>query len=386
MSEKILVVDDEEDLELIINQKYRKQIRDNIYEFFFARNGVEALAILKSRSDISIVLTDINMPEMDGLTLLNCISEMKNPLLKSIIISAYDDMDNIRTAMNRGAFDFITKPIDLNDLTTTIDRTVEQLNITRESMSEHEMLRSLRHDLDVARKIQQSFLPKSNTLNVGSKHIDVFGVMKPAHQIGGDFYDFFTIDQDRVGLVVGDVSGKGVSAAMFMGVSRILIRAAGQRGFSSSDCITYVNKIICGDATESMFTTAFYAILNLTNGEIDYTNAGHTAPMVLKNNGSVETFPLTNNTVIGIFDQFEFQNRIYQLSKGDTLLICTDGMTESFNIHNEIFGKERLLKNLESMTGNSPQQIVESLMQAVIDFEQNAKRTDDVTLLAAKYQ
>lgn len=128
----ILVVDDEADLEALIKQKFRKQIREKEYEFFFAINGVDALSKIDDGPEIDIVLTDINMPEMDGLVLLSKLRELK-PLLKSVIISAYGDMENIRTAMNRGAFDFVTKPIDFKDLSTTIEKTIEYSNQIKET-------------------------------------------------------------------------------------------------------------------------------------------------------------------------------------------------------------------------------------------------------------
>ena len=123
---KILVVDDETDLEVLIKQKFRKKIRDNSYEFVFAINGNHALEQLKQHADVDVVLSDINMPEMDGLTLLSKLSD-KHSILKSVIVSAYGDMENIRTAMNRGAFDFITKPVDFNDLELTIDKTMKHV-------------------------------------------------------------------------------------------------------------------------------------------------------------------------------------------------------------------------------------------------------------------
>lgn len=130
---KILVVDDEPDLEALIKQKFRQKIRDQHYEFVFANNGCEALEILEKTFDIDMVLSDINMPEMDGLSLLSNISE-KAPLIKSVIISAYGDMDNIRTAMNRGAFDFITKPINFDDLNLTIEKTMVQVLQMRQTL------------------------------------------------------------------------------------------------------------------------------------------------------------------------------------------------------------------------------------------------------------
>lgn len=130
---KILVVDDEADLEILVKQKFRKKIREQEYEFLFAINGVKALEQLQMHNDVDIVLSDINMPEMDGLTLLSKLSE-QHAVLKSVIISAYGDMTNIRTAMNRGAFDFITKPVDFQDLEVTLEKTIKQVNQVRETL------------------------------------------------------------------------------------------------------------------------------------------------------------------------------------------------------------------------------------------------------------
>ena len=130
---KILVVDDERDMELLIKQKFRQKIRDRHYEFIFATNGVHALEQLTNYPDVDIMLCDINMPEMDGLTLLTKINE-QNTLLKSVIVSAYGDMENIRTAMNRGAFDFITKPVNFEDLATTMEKTIQQVRQMRETL------------------------------------------------------------------------------------------------------------------------------------------------------------------------------------------------------------------------------------------------------------
>jgi adenylate cyclase len=130
---KILVVDDEADLEVLIKQKFRQKIRQNEYEFIFAINGRHALEQLEAHHDVDVVLSDINMPEMDGLTLLSKLNE-KNALLKSVIVSAYGDMDNIRTAMNRGAFDFVTKPVNFSDLEITIDRTVKHVGMIKDTL------------------------------------------------------------------------------------------------------------------------------------------------------------------------------------------------------------------------------------------------------------
>jgi adenylate cyclase len=140
---KILVADDEVDLEMLIKQKFRKQIRDEKYEFVFSLNGREALERLEEHRDIDIILSDINMPEMDGLTLLTRMHE-KSPLVKAVMVSAYGDMENIRTAMNRGAFDFVCKPVNFQDLELTIEKTIKhvaQIKETLQAIKENDILR-----------------------------------------------------------------------------------------------------------------------------------------------------------------------------------------------------------------------------------------------------
>ena len=130
---KILVVDDETDLELLIKQKFRKKIRENVYEFVFAQNGEEALVKLNEHPDMDIILSDINMPVMDGLSLLTRLPDA-NPIVRAVMVSAYGDMQNIRTAMNRGAFDFVCKPVDFEDLDLTMEKTVNHVNQVRETV------------------------------------------------------------------------------------------------------------------------------------------------------------------------------------------------------------------------------------------------------------
>ena len=142
MANTILVVDDEPDLELLITQRFRKQIRDGSLTFLFAGNGEEALAVLDRKADMAVVLTDINMPVMDGLTLLGKLNE-RFPLLKSVIVSAYGDMANIRTALNRGAFDFITKPIDFQDLSLTLDKSLQEAIVRKQAAADREGLIAL---------------------------------------------------------------------------------------------------------------------------------------------------------------------------------------------------------------------------------------------------
>ena len=384
MAVKILSVDDELDLEVLLTQYFRRQIRKGEYEFAFAHNGLEALQKLLETPDFDIILSDINMPEMDGLTLLAKVNELKNPAMKCIMVSAYGDMDNIRSAMNKGAFDFATKPIDLDDLSQTIEKAIEQVRYIRESQQEHNQLESIKNDLAIAGEIQQTILPRSfPPFPELTEVVDIYASMTPAKDVGGDFYDFFQIDDERIGLVIADVSGKGVPAALFMAVSRTLLRATALRGVSSAECLTYANKLLCKESLDSMFVTVFYGIYHYKTGMMDYTNAGHNPPYLLRGGRTVECLSVSSNFVVGVFDDIEFESNTLTFGIGDTLLLYTDGVTEAFNDKREQFSESNLQDILASMhESSSAKEVVTSVLQSVKTFSGDYPQSDDITLLS----
>ena len=384
MAVKILSVDDELDLEVLLTQYFRRQIRKGEYEFAFAHNGLEALQKLLETPDFDIILSDINMPEMDGLTLLAKVNELKNPAMKCIMVSAYGDMDNIRSAMNKGAFDFATKPIDLDDLSRTIEKAIEQVRYIRESQQEHNQLESIKNDLAIAGEIQQTILPRSfPPFPELTEVVDIYASMTPAKDVGGDFYDFFQIDDERIGLVIADVSGKGVPASLFMAVSRTLLRATALRGVSSAECLTYANKLLCKESLDSMFVTVFYGIYHYKTGMMDYTNAGHNPPYLLRGGRTVECLPVASNFVVGVFDDIEFESNTLTFGIGDTLLLYTDGVTEAFNDKREQFSESNLQDILASMhESSSAKEVATSVLQSVKTFSGEYPQSDDITLLS----
>ena len=380
---KILSVDDEVDLEVLLTQYFRRKIRKGEYEFYFAHNGIEGLKQLLLHPDIDIILSDINMPEMDGLTMLAKVNEMRNPALKVIMVSAYGDMENIRTAMNNGAFDFATKPIDLDDLQKSIDNAVEQIKFIRESQREHEQLKDIQSDLRIASEIQHAILPTNKDV-LPKDLYDMATLMDPAKDVGGDFYDYFKTDEDRLGFVMADVSGKGVPAALFMAVSRTLLKATGIRDLVSKDCMTSVNDLVCGESVDGMFVTVFYGRLNIKTGEIDYSNAGHNPPYVVHANGKVEMVPPQGNMVLGAVENFQYRNDKITLEKGDMLFTFTDGVTEAMNRDGEQFGEERLEKLLAKCGGKTSQETIDTVRAAVAEWAGETEQSDDVTMLVIK--
>lgn len=381
---KIMVVDDEVDLEPLIRQKFRKQINEGVFEFVFAYNGLEALSKLIEEPDIRLILSDINMPEMDGLTLLTRLKELKNPMLKTVIVSAYGDMENIRTAMNRGAFDFLTKPISFDDLEITIRKTLEEVNMLWKSMLEHDQLISIRQDLQTAREIQQAILPAVFPPFPDRTEFSIFATMTAAREVGGDFFDFFMIDRDRLGFVIGDVSGKGVTAAIFMAVSRTLIRATGIKGISTGECMNYVNRLLCNENVSCMFVTVFYGILNTSTGEVEFVNAGHNPPYMLTS-GKIVKVERTGGSILGCVEDLMYRSGKVQLNPGDLLYLFTDGVTEAFNVNEELYGDNRLETYLQGHLGCSIEEIVKGTIDEVTQFSAGVPQSDDITLLAIRY-
>ena len=382
---KILSVDDEAPIELLFKQYFRRKIRAGEYEFFFARNGLEALAVLNDHPDIEIILCDINMPEMDGLTLLAKVNEMNNPALRVIMVSAYGDMGNIRQAMNNGAFDFATKPIDMEDLAVTIEKAIEQIRFVHETQKEHTQLESLKEDLSVASEIQQFFLPRVfPPFPEDNDKLDIFASMKAAKNVGGDFYDFFRIDDDHIALVIADVCGKGVPAALFMAVSQTIIRSKGMQCNHAEECMTVANHLLASYSVDCMYVTVFYAIYNTKTGLVNYCNAGHNPPYLLRADGTTEELPKKQNLMAGVFDGLEYKSFTLQLEQGDSLVMFTDGVTEAMNASREEFGNERLEVILKEAHEMSSQQIINAIKAGINDFVGEEEQTDDITMLVLK--
>jgi len=385
MPANILVVDDEPDLEQLILQKFRKQIREGIFTFQFAGNGVQALERLAMDAAIDLVLTDINMPEMDGLTLLNRIKEQEKPLLRSVIVSAYGDIENIRTAMNRGAFDFIIKPIDLNDLEITIDKSLNDLRVLKEAMQSRDQLMFIKHELGIATEIQTSILPKDFPPFPDRKEFDIYAKMIPAREVGGDLYDFFLIDKSRVGVIIGDVSGKGIPAAMFMAVSKTLLKATALKGIPPDSCLESVNNVLVDESLPSMFVTVFYGIFDTRNGSFEYCNGGHNPPYLINAEGQVRQLDNRGGVFLGAMKNLEYESNVVMLQPGETLFLITDGITEAMNTREEMFGEERSRAALQTHAGKPLHELLEKVIEEVQAFAGAQEQSDDMTCLTLRY-
>ena len=374
----ILVVDDEPDLEPLIKQRMRPHIRSGKYSFHFAGNGAEALEVLSGDGCIDMVVTDINMPEMDGLSLLSQIPKV-DPDIKSIVVSAYGDMGNIRTAMNRGAFDFVTKPLDFKDFEVTIERTQEHIAQWKEALQSRDRLIALQNQLDLANNMQQAILPVDFP---SGRDFDVHGSMAPAQNVGGDFFDVLTLEHGRIGLAVADVSDKGIPAALFMMSSRTLLKGAAIGQGEPDKVLTEVNDILHEDNRNDMFVTVLYVVYNPETGSMTYANGGHCAPLVVHADGSTTELPGTDGIVLGLAANFEYAQKEAALKPGETLIMFSDGVTEASNAEGEEFGTERLKSLFEGGAPISAQAANATVLKAVTAFAGDHAQSDDITCLA----
>ena len=361
-------------------QRMRRQIRAGRYEFVFAGNGVEALEKLAADSTIDMVLSDINMPQMDGLTLLEQIPDV-NPNLRAVIISAYGDMQNIRTAMNRGAFDFVTKPVDFDDLQVTVDRTLQHIEEWRAALDSRDKLVALQNELDVASKMQQSILPTSFPKN---DSYDTFGTMHPALDVGGDFFDVVRLQDEQVGLAIADVSGKGVPAALFMMSSRTLLKGTAISFHDPGQVLSEVNELLQEDDTESMFVTMLYAVYDPQSGVFTYASGGHDAPLLVRPDGSSELLPLTGGIALGVLPGFEYRQTTHQLQPGETIVLYTDGVTEAMDHDGTLFGVDGLRQYFEASPPGDSEATGKQVMEAVAAFAGDAPQSDDITCLTLR--
>ena len=374
---KILMVDDESDLEQLVRQRMRREIRSGQYAFLFAGDGVEALEALGEHSDIDLVLSDINMPRMDGLTLLEKIPDVDTDL-RSVVISAYGDMKNIRAAMNRGAFDFVTKPIDFDDLRVTIDRGLRQLEMWREAEASKDKLLTLQSELDVANSMQQSILPKQFPKN---DQYELYGSMAPARNVGGDFFDIIRLEYGRLGIAIADVSDKGIPAALFMMSSRTLLKGAALGDDDPGTVVTVVNDQLQDGNEANMFVTLFYAVYDPETGLVRYANGGHNPPLIVHKDGSSTILPLTGGVALGVAPQFEFSTDQVRLEPGEALVMYTDGVSEAEDLDNEEFGMDRLLEVFAGATLESAREANDAVFAAVREFAGDRSQSDDITCL-----
>ncbi|MCZ6558000.1 MAG: SpoIIE family protein phosphatase, partial [SAR324 cluster bacterium] len=240
-------------------------------------------------------------------------------------------------------------------------------------------------ELIIGREIQLSMIPDVFPPFPGHDEFSILATLDPAREVGGDFYDFFFVDDDRLCICIGDVSGKGVPAALFMAVTKTLIKSRAGDDASTASIITHVNDELSSDNSNSMFVTVFLAILNIKTGELVYTNAGHNPPYIKRNNGALERLSRRHGVVIGALEGQVYEEDTGMLDTGDLLFMYTDGVTEQTNEGGSLFSEKRLENLLSLKTVNSVDAAISTIHSKVVKFRSQSDQNDDITILAIQY-
>jgi sigma-B regulation protein RsbU (phosphoserine phosphatase) len=378
------------------------------YDIRVAMDGESALEYIEDEPP-DLILLDIMMPGLDGYEVCRRLKINKSTRdIPIIFITALGEMEDEAQGLELGAIDFLRKPIspplvkarvknhlelhlakeELENQNLILERRIKER--TREIAELHRVEYELRiekekveKELNIASEIQQSILPSVHLAFPHHKMFDLCAGMKPARMVGGDFYDFFFVDNDRLALVIGDVSDKGVPAALFMMVSRTVIRSIAGQGKSPSRVLTEANKFLCEGNETGMFVTVIFAHYELFTGRLTVANAGHNPGVILEPNGGSNELLLKGEMALGLISGLEYTEERVSLNPGQTLIIYTDGVTEAMSPDKEFYGKERFLRLLRMNSGLSLKQLCATIERSLDEYQQG-HQFDDITIMALR--
>ena len=398
--EDIMVVDDTpENLRVLVGM-----LGEHGYKVRPVPNGPLAIsASLATPPDL--ILLDINMPGMNGYEVCERLKSHPSTMeIPVIFLSALDDtMDKVK-AFAAGGVDYVTKPFhfeeiharmrahltlrrmsrELKSMNETLEKRVEQR--TAEVLKLHVERERIESDLRVAAVIQSSMLPCKFPAFPQRKDIDVHAMMDPARQVGGDFYDYMLVDDARLFFCIGDVSGKGISAALFMAIVKTLIKDRAVNGFAPDEVLLHANNALVQDNDNCMFATVFCGVFNTLTGGLSYSNGGHNPPLLRRGGENFEFLDVPDSIAIGPFPAKSDTYHLKQthLEPDDMIFLYSDGVTEAVDPHADFYSEERLKMVLDAAAPRSSKEAIEVVNASLYEFSKGEPRPDDVTTLAIR--
>jgi sigma-B regulation protein RsbU (phosphoserine phosphatase) len=369
----VLAVDDTpENLDVV------KGILASDYMVKAAINGEMALKIVE-KAPPDLILLDIMMPGMSGYEVCEQLKADPNTRdIPVIFLTAMEQTTDEAKGFDLGAADYITNLQARVRTHLALKQSMDELQAAYAIIKKHSD--RMEQELNVGHDIQMSMLPLEFPAFPERSEFSLHATLKPAREVGGDFYDFFFVDDDHLCLVVGDVSGKGVPAALFMAVTKTMIKSQATDDPSPASIITRVNDDLSADNPASMFVTLFIAIVNTRTGEFRFTNAGHNPPYILRGD-KLECLDQRHGPIIGAVEGVAFREDSASLNRADTLLIFTDGVTEAMSPADELYSEARL-EALLTNAKESPEALTGRVIDDVENYAAEAEQADDITILA----
>ncbi len=370
----LLVVDDEP-----ANLQKLKRTFTREFLVYEAGSGEEALDLL-SQGTFSVIITDQRMPGISGVDLLRE-SRATSPNAIRIILTGYTDVHDLMDAINEGQVHrYVTKPWEPFTLKRTVMQDVELQELKRENQLLTEQLR-------IAKEVQSQLFPQ---ILPKVSNLDYLGVCRTAREVGGDYFDFLQLQPEQLCLAVGDISGKGISAALLMANLQAILRSrAPLHGGSLDELVGDINRLMHDTTDGSKFATLFCGVFDGVQRRLRYVNAGHCCPVVVHsgiNGGPKFGFLEPTGTIVGMFRDSEYSEASVQLDPGDMLVVYTDGITEAFNSENEEYGEERLMNLLEAAAELDPTDLRDRILDEVRTHSGDSPQYDDQTLVLARVE
>jgi len=351
-----------------------------------AINGPMALKIVEKQPP-DLILLDIMMPGMSGYEV--CEQLKANPetsYIPVIFLTAMEQTSDEASGFKLGAADYITKPVNPPILEARVKTHLALKQSMDELQKAYGIIKQqkdrMQDELNVGHKIQMSMLPLVFPPFPDRNEFSINALLKPAREVGGDFYDFFFVSKDELCLVIGDVSGKGVPGALFMAVTRTMIKSSATGDRSPASIVTRVNDELSADNPQCMFVTLFVGIVNVKTGEFRFTNAGHNPPYILRGQGDLVCLDNRDGPIIGAVGGTAYKENELSFCHDDKLLLFTDGVTEAMNPAGDLYLESRLEDFLNLQQASLTDELVTETLAAVEEFAADAEQADDITLLA----
>ena len=400
----VLVVDDSpENIDLlggVLSQDYKIKV---------ALNGEKALKIAGTEKPPDIILLDIMMPGMDGYEVCRRLkSDAKTRDIPVIFITSMSEVEDETKGLELGAIDYITKPIRSPIVQARVkshielkaarellknqnkileqrveERTREVLDLQRVEFELRAAQEKVENELNIAAQIQRSILPSNFPAFPEHGEFDLYAMMIPAREVGGDFYDFFFVDDDHLAVIIADVSDKGVPAALFTMISRTIFRSIVRQRKSPSQVLTETNDLLCEENDTGMFVTVLIAYYHLPTGQFTYSNGGHNPALLFGSDGNSKELVRKHGPALGVRSGLTYKEDAETLEPGQFLVLYTDGVTEASSPQNELYGLDRFAKLVSSCKSLKLSQMFNHIDKDLKKFQQG-NQFDDITVLALR--
>jgi sigma-B regulation protein RsbU (phosphoserine phosphatase) len=395
-SMRVMVVDDTEaNIDILL-----ETLADD-YKVVVATDGESALEDIQ-QTPPDLILLDIMMPGIDGYEVCRKLKEMETTRnIPVIFLTALKEEGDEARGLEFGAVDYITKPfnpelvkarvrnhLDLKRHRNHLEELVEKRTqeIAERQRVEYQLRTAkekIENELNIAAQIQKSILPTTFPAFPDHCEFDLYAMMTPAREVGGDFYDFFFVDDDLLALIIADVSDKGVPAALFMMISHTIFRSIAKQHKSPSQVLAETNDLLCEGNDTGMFVTAFLSYYHLTTGRLIYSNGGHNPALLFGPNAVCRELTCKHGTALGVRSGQSYKENVAKLEPGDILVLYTDGVTEACSPGNELFGMDRFTKLVCDCHSLSLSQMFNYVDKDLKAFQQG-NQFDDITMLALK--